>query len=480
MADQPIKRTDGIRKRDISHDVSKKHARVASLASVRTEEKNSAINGEEHALRQRTSFMNESAERSSAEPEVSGQVREEPYQEIAGVTSSARFWGAAKRTRGRPMAWGIGGALALVFVLVILLSTVFARLTIVIKPRREKLALADIVAAFDVSVARTLVAEKVVPAEKLEFARAEKEEFSATGKKQIEDRARGTVKIYNSFSSSPQNLVATTRFLSESGALFRLASTVIIPGAKIEQGKIVPQYREAELIADKAGEKENMNGSVTLKVPGFQGSPKYDAFSAVAESGFQGGFRGQATVVTAEDLKKAEEEVTKRAYNALKQEIARKISPDFKLIDSLQEVRIMAIDAPKEGARQDRFTVAARAAGRVLLFREQDVLDLLNQTLLKDDKTKTLVPGSAAIAYQIRTVEYEKGRAEIFLKGELTTKAVLAADELARRAQGEKEGSLVDFLKSRSEIASFRLSFFPPWITTAPSTPQKIHIVVEE
>ncbi|MFY9463038.1 MAG: hypothetical protein WAP52_02540, partial [Candidatus Sungiibacteriota bacterium] len=110
--------------------------------------------------------------------------------------------------------WGMIAGGIVVAAMIIFISTRGAYITISFKPRIDDVVLQDIAVAFDISVAKVLVPQKVIPAEALSFLKKREQSFSATGKKQIAERARGKAVIVNSFSSSPQTLVAGTRFLT--------------------------------------------------------------------------------------------------------------------------------------------------------------------------------------------------------------------------------------------------------------------------
>ena len=170
---------------------------------------------------------------------------------------------------GRKFWWGAAAGFVFLVVALTLVSTVFARVTLVLKPAVEKVAAEDIAVALDISVSKPLVPQRVIPAELLSFSKTVRKEFQATGTKMVEEKARGRVRIYNQYSSSSQGLVSTTRFLTQGGALYRLLKSVTVPGAKIEGGKIVPQFVEAELVADDPGEGSNASGEVKLSIPGF-------------------------------------------------------------------------------------------------------------------------------------------------------------------------------------------------------------------
>ncbi len=373
------------------------------------------------------------------------------------------------------------GGLGATVLMVILLSTVFARVTITLKPTVDSAKIDGTQISFDASVSDVAVSSHTVPAEFLSFDGSANEDFDATGNDYVNQKASGRVKIYNAFGTTPQALVANTRFLTDSGILFRLTKSVVIPGAKkASDGSLAAESIEADLIADKAGEESNVSGQVKLHIPGFKGTPKYDGFYGLAMSGFSGGSVGQGKTITHDDLVKAQEAVSKKVFDDLRQSMAQKIPANFTLIDSLSEIRIVSMNAPKEKMRADRFTVQVNAAARVFVFRSADVFKLLNELVLKGDTAKSIVESSADLHYQIKSINYDRKIADVNIAGSVKTKAVVNTQELTSLVAGKKEGSLIDAMKQRRDIATFRVAFFPPWMFSAPTNPNHISIVVED
>lgn len=367
-----------------------------------------------------------------------------------------------------------------VLIILVLISTVFARLTLTLKPKVEGITLRDTPAIFDISVARVLVSQRVLPAQKIELSKQITEEFEATGKKYVEERARGSVKIFNSYSSSPQTLVQGTRLIADSGRIFRLAKTAIIPGAEINEGKIVPSFAEADVVADVTGGEANVGDGTILRIPGFSGTPKYQGFYAVASGVFTDGFKGEAKIVSQEDIRRAQEGLTKKIHEELQAEIARKVPPDFKFIEQLREVEISKIENPRVGTRLDRFPVSVQGTVRVLVFREEDVREVVSDIALKGEKDKELLPETMSVRYLVQDLDFGKGRAQVTLGGDMKIKSKISKEEFTAIVQGKKEGSIIEALRGRPELTSFRISFFPPWIFKAPGDPQKIKLTIEE
>ncbi len=371
--------------------------------------------------------------------------------------------------------------LGITLVTAVLLSTVFARITVTVKPAVESFQVKDTEIFFNASASEVNAATRTVPSEFLSFDGSASEDFDATGNDYVSQKATGRVKIYNAFGATPHALVATTRFITDSGILFRLPKAIMIPAAKKDaQGNIIPQFIETDLIADKPGEGSNIEGEVKLRIPGFKGSPKYDGFYAMSQTGFSGGSIGQGRVITSDDLTKAQQKVSKKVFDDLKQSMAQKVPAPFRLVDSLSEIAIKTIDAPKEKTKINRFTVSAKATARVFVFRDTDIILLLNELFLKGDSTKAFIDASADFHYQIKNANYDKKIAAVVLNGAIKTKNVVSVQDLTNIVAGKKEGSLIDALNKRRDIGTFRVAFFPPWIFSAPTNARQIHVIVED
>lgn len=380
------------------------------------------------------------------------------------------------KKKRRSLFWGIlvgGGSLVVVLAL---LSTVFARATITIVPKVETVEIQNVAAAFDAAATEVVSKQKIIPAAKLEFSKSASQEFSATGKKNAEFKARGMVKIYNAFNSSPQSLVERTRFRTDKGILYRLSAAVTVPGAKNENGKIVPQFVEAELVADEAGEGGNLAGEAKLTVPGFEGTPKYSGFYALASAGFSGGARGERTVVTSEDRTRASEEITKKVYAELEKESSEKVPPDFTVVDALRQIEITKVDLPPVDSAVDRFTVSSDGVARLMVFRQGDVISFLRGFVAGKDQNREILQDSIALTYAVRAIDFVKGRADVTVRGSLKTRAIIPEQDIVGAASGRSADDVKKFLNTRSDISSAEVSFFPPWLLSAPSSAGRVKI----
>lgn len=398
--------------------------------------------------------------------------RQDDFYTSAGLSEEEQEEKKKRQSLFRGILVG-GGSL---FIILILLSTVFARVTISVNPKVETVEIQDVAVLFDTTVAALIPKQKILPAAKLEFSKTVSQEFEATGKKTADFKAGGAVKIYNAFNSSPQSLVAKTRFLTDKGVLYRTLANITVPAAKIENGNVVPQFVETELIADLPGEGGNISGETKLRIPGFEGTPKYNGFYAIAPSGFSGGARGERSVVTKEDRARASEEVTREVYAELEKESSAKVPPDFTVADATRQIEIVKVDVPLADTVADRFTASTDAVLRLIVFRESDVVSFLRGLVVGQDKTSEIMPDSIALTYTGRSIDFAKGRAEVVIRGSIQTRAIIPESDMVNALKGRSASEVKEYLEARDDIASSDVSFFPPWLLSAPGSAGKINV----
>jgi len=226
-----------------------------------------------------------------------------------------------------------------------------------------------------------------IPLFYFESSRTITQKFPATEIKNIEAKAKGTIRIYNAYSSSPQALVATTRFMAPDGKIFRLVNKVVVPGAKIENGKIAPSYIDAEVVADRPGESYNI-GPTRFTIPGFQGTPRYEKFYGESLKPMTGGYIGQTKVVGQTDITNAKKKIADIAYVSLNEELQTKLpAGSIVLDDAKQLIVVSATTSPALGEKAEEFEMTAKVALKVLAFQESDIKHLFTAVAIKDDNS---------------------------------------------------------------------------------------------
>lgn len=153
---------------------------------------------------------------------------------------------------------------------------------------------------------------------------------AATGQEQVEKKARGKIVIYNNYSTESQKLVATTRFQTPEGLIFRLISGATVPGIKVPG---VAGSVEVTVEADAPGVKYNI-GLKDFTIPGFKGDPKYTKIYARSKTVIAGGYSGMQKIVSKETKDKVNAELAISLKSGLAKDIALQIPKDFVLYET--------------------------------------------------------------------------------------------------------------------------------------------------
>jgi len=349
---------------------------------------------------------------------------------------------------------------------------------IVIEPRSETLS-QDLTVVADKGMAKVDVAQSKIPAQLIKLDQKQTKEFAATGQRQMNDKAHGVITVYNEFSSASQGLVQSTRFVTDDGKVFRLVKSITVPGAKIEEGKIVASSIDAEVVADQPGATYNI-GPSNFKIPGFEGSPKYIAFYGKSKNAMTGGAIGVAKVVSADDFNNAKAAIWRDLQPEIDKTLKAQIPSGLKAVGNSIKEEISSVDSTVQVAGQaDKFSLTVKGTASALLFSEADVYQLAASKLTEDlGSDKVLSPGGSQIEYSSVTVDF--GRSQITFKAKVNEYIVWKVDTegLKRLTAGKNEEQIKQVLSQRSEIDKARIVFWPFWVKSVPGNLDKINIKI--
>ena len=211
--------------------------------------------------------------------------------------------------------------------------------------------------------------------------------FPASGRSNVSEKAIGKLLIYNAYSSQKQILVANTRFQTPDGKIFRLQNEVIVPGAQIKDGKIVPSNIETSVIADKAGPTYNLGAIEKLTIPGFKDPKKFSGFYGSLVSSI-GGFIGEKAVPTEKDITEAKNKTETTLKESLEKDLLIQKPEGFKILGDATEIVITKISVNKSTNEKGEFSIFGEAESRAIGFKEEDLKSLL---ILKAENSASLV-----------------------------------------------------------------------------------------
>jgi len=332
---------------------------------------------------------------------------------------------------------------------------------------------------------------KVIPGKIFEAEKTITEEFSSSGIVLKEKKAEGIIRVYNDYSTSPQVLLATTRFVSADGKLFRTPTKITIPGGHYENGKFVSGYLDAQVKADQPGPEYNI-GPSTFSIPGFAGTARYTKFYGKSFQAMTGGFREEVPQVTQEDLDQAKRILEEKALKDCKAALKEKISPEFILLDDILDSKIIetfSLARPKE--ELEKFSFQVKASSTALVFKTEDAENFARDFILSQipedynppaTQYETLPPHpklyqeSLKITYSLENVNLELAKAILSLQMEAKIYSDIDTENLKKGLSRKSLTEAKLFLEDQPQITQVLVKFWPFWVKKVPEDIEKIKI----
>lgn len=356
-----------------------------------------------------------------------------------------------------------------------------AKADIEISPQTQILTL-ETKLTVDQSINEADFSSKVIPGELFQKEKAVAENFPASGSATKEGKAEGTIRVYNEYSTASQVLVATTRFISAEGKLFRTPKRVTIPGGTYEKGKLVAGYADIKIVADESGPEYNI-GPSTFSIPGFAGTDRYTKFYAKSSEPMAGGFLQGASLVTKQDLEQAEESLTSKAKeqtgNSLREELrSGDYSGKYIFIEKAIDTAITeTFSLAKEGTEANDFNYQAKAKSKTIIFKKENLNSFVKDFLLsKTPQGYKVHDESLKIEYLPETINLSAGKITLSLNISATVYFDVNLSNLKEAVSGKSLTGSKLFLENQPGVGRVQVDFWPFWVKKAPENLDKISI----
>ncbi|OHB09938.1 MAG: hypothetical protein A3G05_01285 [Candidatus Zambryskibacteria bacterium RIFCSPLOWO2_12_FULL_45_14] len=301
----------------------------------------------------------------------------------------------------------------------------------------------------------------------------------ASGEEQVSRKASGTIVVYNNASTEAQRLIATTRFETTAGLVYRVAKDIVIPGKKTVAGVSQPGSIEVVVFADVAGEKYNI-GLSDFTLPGLKGSARFSTIYARSKTVMSGGFVGTEKVVSGEEKTKARSQLETALREELISETTAQVPEDFILLPALSYV--VFEDLPQTSS-VNRGNVVINLRGNLygVMFKRSDLFNHLakEKTPLATGELVDIVDINALdVALMGGAPEGLPNSSEIKLSVTGQALALWRTDEVALKTDlaGRHKKDLSSILGNYPTVISATATIRPFWKSSFPDDVGRIKV----
>lgn len=360
---------------------------------------------------------------------------------------------------------------ALVVILIIgagfgVVSTVFHRATVTVELN-----------SFTVTVAETFEASP--DGDLLSFTTRETQgeattNIPQTGSTAVEERATGTVVIYNEYSTGNQRLITNTRFETPEGLIYRIKSPVVVPGYTTKDGKKVAGNIEAVVYADEAGDSYN-SAATSFTIPGLKGTSQFETMYARSKGSLTGGFVGNRAVVEKTVRDAAIAELKIEAEREAREKMEQSTTPADILLAGTVTVEFVELpDVAGEGSA----TIGVRAVARAPFFSQAQLAKVIANEGGVTYGGELMIKNSDQLALVVKPSE-TKGNMSVTISGDVYMVGVYDQARLIQDLSGKDRRTIGLVLSEYPAIADMKVSVYPLWRGTVPESVEKIKVVEE-
>ncbi len=301
-------------------------------------------------------------------------------------------------------------------------------------------------------------------------------DFTATGKKEIGEKASGTVTISNCDTNSSISIPAGTA-VSSDGLNFITASRAVVPGASFSGGFCSNAgTATVSAQAQNVGSEYNLSSGSDFTVAGQSA-----LVSATNANAFTGGSKKTVTVVSDSDINTAKDKVLKQDAEASRSELEEKFNEkDYVVIDSSYKAEATAVTSvPSSGSEGSSGKLTVEITYTMLAIKKDDLNKVLNAYIndkIDGDEDKKIYDNG------ITKLEFDNySDTSVTLK---TTGYVGPnVDEKTVKPQlvGKNYEDIRQLIKEVDGVSDVDTQFFPFWVSTAPGADKiDIKFVVEK
>lgn len=302
----------------------------------------------------------------------------------------------------------------------------------------------------------TNASDNVISAQFISVSEDGKKSTGTTGKKEIGDKAKGTVTIFNSGSTGatiPTGTVLTSssndlKFITDKAVTVASSSGDIFSGTD-------PGKADVTVTAEKFGTNYNLPSNTKFSVEGSS------SIAAKNDKPFAGGTKKEVKVVAKKDQDKLVSNLQKQLETDAKDDIKKEAEGGAQVLPNFISVEFEKKSFSKDiDDEANEVSLTATITYKGVSYKNQDILAFAKDKL--EDSNGNLEVDEQSIETSATDLK-EKGdgaSAKLKIKARLVPK--LDEKELAKEISGKSRSDAIQRLNEINEVSGVDIKIFPP------------------
>ncbi len=412
--------------------------------------------------------------------------------EIEAATAEGKSKNAKKREDKKLKVPNFNSFRKRVFLIVggVVLLIVFWILAVIFLPKASIVVKSDSVESnaevtFTVDTAQKSLNEgsKTIPAISKQTKKSDSVKVSATGKKDVGDKATGTMRFINC--NQADKLTDNTRIvpsgtaITSNGLTFITTADASVPpsGYSISGNcKSDKSSSPVGVVAQNSGDQYNLS-TRSYSVSGFS------TISATG-SDMTGGTTKNVSVVSDDDIANAKQQLNDKSKDTAKSELTKLLKDAnlFPLPDTLQSSTANVTSTPNVGDEASDVTVNSEVTYTMLGIKRDDLRTLVINDAKKDiDTTKQQVndDGLDKAVFRFESKKSDNQQT-LSVQSTVSTGVHVDQDDLKKQIAGKKRGDVQTIIGALPGVKDVQVKYSPFWVSITPKKASRITITFQK
>jgi hypothetical protein len=301
------------------------------------------------------------------------------------------------------------------------------------------------------------------------------ETVPATGTREVSEKASGVITITNTYTSSPQRLIANTRFQSTDGKVYRIQDEVVVPG----KTSSAPGTLDVTVYADAPGEAYNAASGLEFTLPGLTNPAQHSGITAKQKSAISGGFSGVRATANDADVAAAKQKIEERLTEELRDLIVAQVPAGSILLPGASEITFAPYSS--KAGEEGKATIEIKGSIRAIVFENTSLARMLAETMSGTyaGEAITIKEGSPLSLQHISPEFFSANEASFAFSGNATLIYTLDTEAVREAVAGQSKESVKRILDGIPGVKKADVTLRPFWQSVFPEDAAKIQVSVK-
>ncbi|MCA9329633.1 hypothetical protein KDA11_03225, partial [Candidatus Saccharibacteria bacterium] len=330
----------------------------------------------------------------------------------------------------------------------------------------------------NVNVSNLDVDKAIAPAVSSEVSKTDTEKVTATGKKNVGEKAVGTVSLELSDCSSKKVTVPSGTTVTDNDLSFVTQKEITFYSVPVGDDCLnsdLPAYSTGtvKVVAKEPGDQYNINGGRKFRVEGFTGVKGTDS------SAMTGGTTKEITIVSDQDIETAKQKLADKSKETANSELAKKLKEQnlIPIIETFTAGAPSVSASPEVGSESADTTVTSVVSYKMLGVKREYIKTLVtNNAKTQIDVSKQSIQNDGIDKAVYRVTNKSSADIQVIsLQAVVSTGTEVDEEALKKELVGKKKGEIQQLIGNRPGVKEVDVQYSPFWVYKTPKNPNKIH-----